>query len=521
MKARRLVGGSGSDSQRSPNSDRPDVAKVSRNVARVLIIEDETNLRFTVARALRAAGHEVVEAAAMPEANEHLDRSSFDAVLTDVNLGPDNGIDLVAKLREDGFEGVIVVMTGYGTVESAVRAMKVGADDYLEKPVRLDELTILMTRLLDARADRKRLRLYKRLERAGGEASVIIGQSPAWLQTLSLAERMAQAPVPTRIDPSAGAALPTILLLGETGVGKGVLARHIHEAALRARDLSDAPFVHVNCSAFPATLIESELFGHEKGAFTDARSAREGLFEMADGGTIFLDEIGDMPLELQGKLLTVLERGIIRRIGGTREIPVRVRVIAATNQDLEKRAVSGTFRRDLLYRLNALTIRIPPLRDRGEDATLIAQASLERMLREYSRPMARLSPDAIIAIKAHDWPGNVRELVNAMQRVAMLCDREDVGAHDLGIVENAERQDPRDPDVLAHDDRTSSSGLSFDFDGGRCTFTDVERELMKQSLTKTRGNVSRAAKLIGMQRSSFRYRIERYGLESFVREVSQ
>ncbi len=488
-------------------------------MANILLIEDEANLRFTVARSLRSAGHDVVECSAIPEAFEQLDRAAFDAVLTDVNLGPDNGIDLVARLREDGYEGVIVIMTGYGTVESAVRAMKVGADDYLEKPVRLDELVILMTRLLDARADRKRLRLYKRLENVRSNAANVIGQSAAWLQALSLADRMAQAPVPTRVDSGEGANLPTILLLGETGSGKGVLARHVHESGLRARNLTDAPFVHVNCSAFPATLIESELFGHEKGAFTDARTAREGLFEMADGGTIFLDEIGDMPVELQAKLLSVLERGIIRRIGGTREIPVRVRVVAATNQNLEQRAADGAFRRDLLYRLNALTIRIPPLRERGDDCTLIADAALKRMLREYGRPPAHLSPDAIEAIKAHPWPGNVRELVNAMQRVAMLCDSSEINAHDLGIADHLHTRSGHDID--ADGDRTSTSALRFDFDDGQCSFTDVERELMKQALTKTRGNVSRAAKLIGMQRSSFRYRIERYGLEPFVREISQ
>jgi two-component system response regulator AtoC len=281
------------------------------------------------------------------------------------------------------------------------------------------------------------------------------------------------------------------------------------------------PFVHINCSALPASLIESELFGHEKGAFTDARAAREGLFEMADGGTIFLDEIGDMLLELQAKLLTVLERGIVRRVGGSREISVRVRVIAATNQDLERRAADGTFRRDLLYRLNAFTVRIPALREREDDAATIAQTTLARLAREYGRPDVRLSPDAIDAIRAHTWPGNVREVLNAMQRVAMLSENELVRAEDLGLVQAAdplEVSNDREPDRTG---TTELAGLTFDFESASCTFTDVERELMKQALAKTRGNVSRAAKLIGMQRSSFRYRIERYGLESFVREVSQ
>jgi two-component system response regulator AtoC len=491
-------------------------------MANILIIEDEENLRFTVARSLRAAGHEVVEAESCTQADELLESQAFQAILTDVNLGSQNGIDLVERLRADGFDGAIIVMTGFGTVESAVRAMKVGADDYIQKPVRLDELSLLLERTLAARGDRRRLRLYQRLEQASSDSSAIIGQSQSWKDTLTLAERLARVPIATRIDAGAnGSPLATILLLGETGVGKGVLARHIHETAQRLTGVSGAPFVHINCSALPASLIESELFGHEKGAFTDARAAREGLFEMADGGTIFLDEIGDMLLELQAKLLTVLERGIVRRVGGSREISVRVRVIAATNQDLERRAADGTFRRDLLYRLNAFTVRIPALREREDDAATIAQTTLARLAREYGRPDVRLSPDAIDAIRAHTWPGNVREVLNAMQRVAMLSENELVRAEDLGLVQAAdplEVSNDREPDRTG---TTELAGLTFDFESASCTFTDVERELMKQALAKTRGNVSRAAKLIGMQRSSFRYRIERYGLESFVREVSQ
>jgi DNA-binding NtrC family response regulator len=217
---------------------------------------------------------------------------------------------------------------------------------------------------------------------------------------------------------------------------------------------------------------------------------------------------------------------MIRRIGGTRETTVRARVVAATNQDLEERAAAGQFRKDLLYRLNALTIRIPPLRERGEDGVLIACASLDRMLREYGRPRAHLTPDAIEAIRSYGWPGNVRELLNTMQRVAMLCDQHEISAVELGLdpaidASTAPQASEHGDQAGYRGDRTSTGGLHFDFDAGSCTFTEVERELMKQSLAKTRGNVSRAAKLIGMQRSSFRYRIERYGLESFVREASQ
>lgn len=492
-----------------------------------MLIEDEANLRFTIARSLRTAGHEVHEAASLPQANELLARHVFDAVLTDVNLGPDSGIDLVARLREEGFEGPIVIMTGYGSVESAVRAMKVGADDYLEKPVRLEELSLLLDRLLATHHDRRRLRLYERLERASLGGEMVVGTSEPWRKTLDLAERIARLPVANRGESGAGSALATILLLGETGVGKGLLARHIHSVGERVEGRSGTPFVHVNCSALPAALIESELFGHEKGAFTDARAAREGLFEMADGGTIFLDEIGDMPLELQAKLLTVLERGIVRRVGGVREIAVRVRVIAASNQDLQTSAADGRFRRDLLYRLNALTITIPPLRERGEDAAEIARAMLARFGREFGRNDLTLAPDALAAIRQHAWPGNVREVVNVMQRAAMLSESSSVTADDLGLMPALEAETDNTAGAGSLDagpspgPASAAPGIVFDFDAGRCTFTDVERELMKQALTRTRGNVSRAAKLIGMQRSSFRYRIDRYGLHEFVREVSQ
>ena len=488
-------------------------------MAKVLIIEDEANLRFTIARSLRTAGHEVTEAETASEAADLIARHAFQAILTDVNLGLGNGIDVIGTARSEGFDGAIIVMTGYGTIESAVQAMKAGADDFLQKPIRLDELSLLLERTLQARKDRRRLRLYERLERASIDARSVLGESPAWKETLSLVDRLARVPVAGKSD--APSPLATILLLGETGVGKGVLARHLHESAERLIGQGAAPFVHVNCSALPASLIESELFGHERGAFTDARNAREGLFEMADGGTVFLDEIGDMPLELQSKLLTVLERGIIRRVGGSREINVRLRVIAATNQDLERAVAEGKFRRDLLYRLNAFTVRIPPLRERGDDAAIIAQATLAHLARQYGRAEVRLAPDAIDAIRAHPWPGNVREVVNAMQRVAMLSENEHIRAEDLGLMHGADPLEVSNDAETARPNATDVPGLTFDFDNAACTFTDVERELMKQALAKTRGNVSRAAKLIGMQRSSFRYRIERYGLESFVREVSQ
>lgn len=310
---------------------------------------------------------------------------------------------------------------------------------------------------------------------------------------------------------SSGGAVTTVLITGETGTGKGVLAKHLHHSSQDPKQ----PFVHVNCTALPATLIEGELFGHEKGAFTDAKEAREGLFEMADGGTIFLDEIGDLPLELQAKLLTVLEEGKIRRVGSAKERTIRVRVLAATNRDLEKCVSDGTFREDLLYRINAFTIQLPSLRDRGQDAVLIAQTLTDRLRREYGMDETRLSETSCKVIASHPWPGNVRELFNVIQRAAMLCEGDEITPRDLAIRANVANGDP------SHNNKVQPmpGELLFDFKNGPHSAEEVERLLMLQALSHTGGNVSKAARLIGMQRSSFRYRIERYGIEEQIREI--
>ena len=462
-------------------------------MARILAIEDEENLRFAIERSLSRAGHDVAQSESVPAALALIEQTSFDAVLTDVNLGDRSGIELVRRLRDDGFDGPIVVMTAYGSVENAVEAMKSGADDYLLKPLSLDELALQLGRLLDASSLRRRVRLYKRLDR-GPE---VLGDSPAWLGAMSLASRIAQSP-------ANGAALNATLITGETGSGKGVIARWIHDHAAER----DGPFVHVNCSALPPTLVESELFGHERGAFTDAKDAREGYFEMASGGTIFLDEIGDMPLELQAKLLVAVEERVFRRIGGTRSHRVEARVIAATNQDLDALAERGKFRRDLLYRLNAVTLPVPPLRDRGGDAIQIAERTLVRLAREHGRDDLTLGDDARRVIAAHAWPGNVRELINALQRVALLSDGGEISARDLFP--------SRTP---AGAPAGSGGPLRFDFKNGLHTAADIERELIVQALRHEGGNVSRAARLIGMQRSSLRYRIERYNLHDLIEEL--
>ncbi len=488
-------------------------------MATVLVIEDEENIRFAVKRSLSKRGHRVEEADCVAAGMAACDRVAFDLVLTDLHLPDGDGSEVVERLRDDGFEGGLVVMTAYGTVESAVNAMKLGADDYLQKPVSLDELGLLVERLLERRVDKRRLRLFERQSKKRGAGESPLGQSKAWLAALSLGERLGGAPMLTRQDCSGsggggGSALTTVLILGETGSGKGVLARHIHAHGALVPDKD--PFVHVNCSTLPAQLVESELFGHEKGAFTDAREARQGLVELADEGTLFLDEIGDMPLEMQAKLLLFLESGRFRRVGGTRERTVRCRVIAATNHDLEAESSNGAFRRDLLYRINGFTINVPPLRERGEDALLIAREMLARLRADYGREACRLSGEAERMILGRPWPGNVRELINVVQRAAMLCDNTEVSGHDLGLsAASASRPTPG-----GKGEAQANGAVRFDFDRGSHRADEVEKELMLQALERTSGNVSKAARLIGMQRSSFRYRIERYGMEDVIREIA-
>lgn len=530
-------------------------------MARILVIDDEENLRFTIRRSLIKAGHTVFEAANLAQARDLNRKHEFELVLTDVMLGHETGLEFVRELRSggDGFDGAVVVMTAFSNVGDAIKAIRDGADDYISKPLSLEELGLQVDKWIEHRRLARRVKLYERLEKTKSKQSDVVGQSSRWKATISLADRLAALPLgtvqsgPASLGPESGAnSLPCILLTGETGVGKGVLARYIHQRAAQlavqanatsGKPETEPPFVHVNCSALPATLVEGELFGHEKGAFTDAREARPGLFEMADGGTIFLDEISEMPLELQSKLLLVVEHGSFRRVGGSKERQVRVRVIAASNQNLDESVKAGRFRRDLLYRLNAFTIKIPALRERDADALLIAESSLDKLTRRYARTNMRFSEQAKAAIATHNWPGNVRELVNCVQRAVMLCDGDIVDTGDLGLGAHAggttdvadafafvdDSSDLDDLPVAAADAASGvgsvgpggdRGGLVFDFERGPFRAAEVERELIMQALRYTHGNVSRAAKLIGMQRSSLRYRIDRYKLDGYVAEMA-
>ena len=473
-------------------------------MSHILIVEDEENLRFSIARSLARAGHKVAEAGNVREAKQVFANAPVDVLVTDVNLDGDDGIELVRTLRSDGFDGPIIVITAFGSIDNAVTAMKEGADEYLQKPISLEALSVIINRALKRRRQAGRLAAFQRLQRQQTRGQQLLGQHESWLKCLETARKVASLSS-TIMDQGE---LATVLITGETGVGKGELARFMHENCGEP----EAPFVHLNCAALPASLIESELFGHEKGAFTDAKQMRRGFFEMADGGTVFLDEIGEMPIELQAKLLSIVERGVFRRIGGVKEHQVKVRVIAASNQDLLVLAEKGKFRRDLFYRLSTVTINIPPLRDRGNDVIVIAETMLTQLGRKLGRGKMELGTAAQKALMSHTWPGNVRELQNALHRAVMLSDRDILEPADLGLRFQARRQ--------SDTAEQSNNSLQFDFESGVHTVEEVEKTLIIQALKRTQGNVSQAARLIGMNRSSLRYRIERYHLEETVMELA-
>jgi DNA-binding NtrC family response regulator len=381
----------------------------------ILLVEDKDELREMLTHALKRMGYAVTAAAQLADALKALQREHFSAVLTDLKLPSGTGMDVLRAALEADSATPVIVMTAYGSIQDAVAAMRDGAYDFIQKPIDLEHLKHLLARAIERQQLlRENLVLKEEYAQRYGFPRMI-GEHPAMLAAAREMQRIAAADT-------------TVLLLGESGTGKELFARAIHQLSARG----NKPFVALNCAAIPETLVENELFGHERGAFTGANARKLGKFEMAEGGTIFLDEIGELPLEVQGKLLRVLEQRTLERLGGTSSITVDVRVITATNRDLEAAAEAGEFRRDLYYRLAVFPIRIPALRERGEDVELLAEHFLERFRRELRKPRLALGSDVRAALRRHKWPGNVRELQNVMERAAILNDGE-IHAADLGL----------------------------------------------------------------------------------------
>ncbi|MFW6354085.1 MAG: sigma-54-dependent transcriptional regulator [Verrucomicrobiota bacterium] len=455
----------------------------------VLLIEDEPLWRRELSEFLEDEGAEVTVAQSLEEVRHCLAQAAFDVVLADVHLPDGRSLDL---LREGSLTAAlgVVVMTGEGGIETAVEAMRLGARDYLSKPFEPEELALVVARLRRVRQS-ERLDTHRRGQERATAGGFFFGRSLSALR--GQLERILEA------DRRLGTALPPILLQGETGTGKTSLARWIHEQGPR----SSGPWVEINCAALPETLAESELFGHEKGSFTDARQDRLGLFEAAHGGTLFLDEIGSLALPIQAKILTAIEQREVRRVGGRRPREVDVRLIAASLEDLPAAVRSGRFRDDLLHRLNLLALRLPPLRERGDDVLELATFLLDRLKQRYRRPAVQLHASAQDYLRRHAWPGNLRELAHELER-ALIFGEEDVLR--LGAASGA----PSAAEGDAGENRSTLRDPAWRLPESGFILPDalraLENELIEEALTAAGGNVSGAARRLGVARDYLRYR---------------
>ena len=460
-------------------------------MAKILIIDDEVVFARSVAQFLNRSGHECGSLSNAEEGLSSIEAERPDLILLDIKLAGMNGLEAQRRIANLDPNIIVIMMTAYSSVESAVAAMKDGAYDYIQKPVDHEEVRFTIEKALETRRLRERLSYYQRKEVQQSAHSEIIGESPRMRQIAELIERIAQ------LERGPAGDLPTVLLLGETGTGKDLVARAIHHRG----SLAGQPFVEVECTSIPKELAEAELFGYEKGAFTGATAAKPGLIEAADGGTLFLDEVGELGLELQAKLLKAIERKQIRRLGSLRERKIHVRIIAATNRDLEAAVRNGAFRQDLYYRLKVLTIELPPLRDRGEDVNLLAESFLAKFTHKYSLPVRRFAPDSLDALREYHWPGNVRELAHMVERALLVSDGDEIGPAALGL---------------------ETSPLPFHIGDGallEVTFPQqgvdlhkIERELIERALALTGGNVAEAARKLGIGREALRYRIQKHRL---------
>jgi DNA-binding NtrC family response regulator len=444
----------------------------------VLIVEDEAKLRRVIELQLQSAGYEVDKAGSAEEALRLVDRASL--VLTDLKLPGMDGLEFLALVRRQDAQVPVVVMTAFGTVENAVEAMKAGATDFLPKPFSLDHLLTVIGKALEVRALRDENRVLR--EELGRRYAFdnVVGHSPAMQEIFATIMRVA----PTRA---------TVLLAGESGVGKDLIARAIHFHSPRR----DRPFVKINCTAIPENLMESELFGFEKGAFTGAVASKPGKFEMADTGTAFLDEIGDVPGSIQVKLLRVLQEREFERLGSNKTRQIDVRILAATNRDLRAALEEGTFREDLYYRLNVVPLNIPPLRERKEDIPFLAEHFVRKLAVETGSTADSISENAIKRLLEYSWPGNVRELENVIERSLVLAAGKRLEAADIRLEAN-----PRA--------RESAIG-SFLPDG--VTLDEHEQAIIREALRRADGNKSQAARLLGVTRNALRYRLSQMGME--------
>jgi two-component system response regulator PilR (NtrC family) len=451
-------------------------------MARILVVDDERSMRDYLEILLRKSGNEVVAAATAPAALVAMGSSVFDLIVTDLKLGTGSGLEVLKAAREQRPPIEVVIITAFATTDTAIEAMKKGAYDYLQKPFKNEELLIVCQNAVEKRQlVRENEQLRRQLKRG-----VLLGESSSLHEIRALAEKVA----PTRT---------TVLIEGESGTGKEVVARLIHDRSGRS-----GTFVAMNCGALAPELVESELFGHVKGAFTGAVVASPGLFRAAEGGTLFLDEIGELPLHLQVKLLRVIQERTVRPVGSTENLPVDVRIVAATNRSLQKEVAHGRFREDLYYRLNVVQLLLPPLRDRHGDAVLLARHFTARFAEELGRPLMRVSPEVEQALSRHSFPGNVRELENIIERAVALSDADLIGIESLPAPLRG-----RTPIQGAAVNELPPEGIDLE-----AYLEAAERRFVSQALARTGGGRTEAAKLLGLSFRSIRYRIAKLGLTS-------
>ncbi|HWS54224.1 MAG TPA: sigma-54 dependent transcriptional regulator [Pyrinomonadaceae bacterium] len=460
---------------------------------RVLVVDDEEAARYGIRRAL--GGYDVEEAGSVEEARAAAVALRPDLLLLDVNLPGQSGLEFLRELSAAGEDSPPVVMiTAYGSERMAVEAIKTGAYDYLSKPFEVDELRLVVKNALETvRLRRENRSLRRRIELEGAQRGPLLGDSEAMRRVRSMIEKVAETDA-------------TVLVRGESGTGKELVARELHERSTARRR---GAFVAVNCAALPSELIESELFGHERGAFTGAAARRKGKFEQADGGTLFLDEIGDMSANVQAKLLRALEERSIERLGGGDSIPVDVRIVSATHRRLEEEIGRNNFRADLFYRLQVVTIEVAPLRERREDIPALAEAFARQAAERYHLPPRRLAPSALRRLVEYEWPGNVRELRNAVERALILAEGDEVAAKDLPAL-GVEAPRPAKA-AAAKGDAGDALAVPFtsDFREDRREF---ERRYITRCLEEAGGNVTRAAAVLGMHRQSLQHKLRELGL---------
>jgi DNA-binding NtrC family response regulator len=460
-------------------------------MATILVIEDEAVLAEGIKRTLEKVGHAVSVAPTGRAGLQSFAELRPDLTLLDLHLPDARGLDLLPQLAAPGAN--VVIMTAYATVEDAVRAIKLGARDYLQKPLNMDDLRHTVGRVLEESQLRSVLSYYRERETPPAGIDGILGSCPQIEELRERLRRLCALP--------GGTTPPTVLVTGETGTGKGLVARTLHYAGPRA----DRPFIEVNCAAIPEALVESELFGHERGAFTDAKSARGGLFQAGDRGTLFLDEVGCLPVAIQVKLLKAIEEKTVRPVGARSERSIDVQIVAATNSDLDSMVRSGAFREDLFYRLRVAPLDVPPLRERGDDIELLTDTFLAELVARYRVSGKTLPAETRALIRTYPWPGNVRELRNTLDRAVLFGKANDI---DPGALALPSASTPTRIYV------SPESRFEFEIPDAGLQFEDLERAFIVAALRKAGGSPAGAARLLGMTRDTMRYRIEKFGIEA-------